>query len=580
MKIRKLSVINFRCLLKFEIAFDNALTLVVGENDAGKTSLIDCLKVITQNRTVTVDDFSYGQDQLEISLEIEDFVFKKMYQIQQGVVRQSSFKAYPSRDYIERTRGILEDLAFDPETEKSRNFVREVAIQLGMAPRANINIQNLKGQVVELLSVEEDLVIEDAVFPKFNNILLDGKHFENVPAFFKEVFLKEKQANIWQVEVGNGATLESFVKSNLEEYSDDVSRQIQELGITNKLKIFLRDLTEVKVEPIFHPRDLNIDAKVKFLENGEEINIENKGDGTKRRITMALLEFKHEQTRIPEDNGTVYLLDEPDTHLHVNAQLELIETVMGFGAVGHQVILTTHSPFIVNAVKPGQVRLLCQIDRATSVKRLHSDPEFSEKLLRAIGIENTHLFFSRVLVIVEGATEENFLHAQYLKRTGQTLSSGLIKVMNVDGVQNIHGFASAIQELHDPERIFTLCDNDASLELRALIAALMVPVANKFLVGTREFEDAFSSVVLHQCWVNYLQECDREIPELWTSDTIEQLKVECLANQFKFSKKLRSLNAGGKSMTKPIFGTALGTHTEGRDLPQELNDLLTSLMTQ
>lgn len=107
--------------------------------------------------------------------------------------------------------------------------------------------------------------------------------------------------------------------------------------------MFLPELTEVKVEPIFHPRDLNIDAKVKF-ENGNEISIENKGDGTNRRMTMALLEFKKEQLRIPNDDQTIYLFDEPDTHLHVRAQLELVATVEGFSSAGNQVILTTHSP--------------------------------------------------------------------------------------------------------------------------------------------------------------------------------------------------------------------------------------------
>ena len=53
------------------------------------------------------------------------------------------------------------------------------------------------------LSDQSQLLIENAIFPKFNNIQLDGKHFENVPAFFKEVFLREKQANIWSEKINN-----------------------------------------------------------------------------------------------------------------------------------------------------------------------------------------------------------------------------------------------------------------------------------------------------------------------------------------------------------------------------------------
>jgi DNA repair exonuclease SbcCD ATPase subunit len=58
-KIRKLSVNGFRCLLEFCVDFDEELTVIVGENDAGKSSLIECLKVITQG---TVDERHMRRD--------------------------------------------------------------------------------------------------------------------------------------------------------------------------------------------------------------------------------------------------------------------------------------------------------------------------------------------------------------------------------------------------------------------------------------------------------------------------------------------------------------------------------------
>lgn len=47
-------------------------------------------------------------------------------------------------------------------------------------------------------------------------------------------------------------------------------------GIKDKIRLFLKNLTDIKIEPIYQTRDLNIDAKVKFLENGTEINLEKK----------------------------------------------------------------------------------------------------------------------------------------------------------------------------------------------------------------------------------------------------------------------------------------------------------------
>lgn len=577
-KIKRLVVNGFRSLADLKIEFDNDLTVVVGENDSGKTSLIECLKVVTQGRAVGVDDFTHNQNELAISVEVDDFEFRKIYRNSDIGVREESFKAYPTREYVARTLAKISHQDFDLTNEEGQSEIKSTAKVLGISVRSNSNIENLKSLVIEKLSSNEELVVENASFPRFNNIQLDGRQFENVPAFFKEVFLKEKQANIWHQQVAEGTTVEDFVRTHLEEYSNDVSRQIHEKGIIDKLQIFLRDLTEIRVEPIFQVRDLNVDAKVKFLENGNEINIENKGDGTKRRITMALLEFKRDQSLIANDDQTIYLLDEPDTHLHVRAQIELIETVEGFAAKGNQVILTTHSPFIVNAAKPGQVRLLARANGATTIKSLRSDPASSSKVLRALGVENTHLFFSRKIVIAEGETEENFLPAQYLRRTQHTISAGLIKVINVRGVQNIVGFARALLELHDPERMFILCDNDASDDLKVLIEELKLPQNHKFQIGAKEFEDAFASSVLHRCWAQYHLDCGREAPDGWTIDAIEQLKVACAADGRKFSKELRALNQGGKAMTKPLLGKALGDHAAEDELPDGLGRLLRELI--
>lgn len=578
MKLRKLEVQGFKSLAEFCITFDEALTVVVGENDAGKTSLIECLKVVTQGRPVGFDDFTHGRAAMAISVEIDDFVFRKGYRKNDSMVEEEPMQARPTRAYVERTLARIQGDEFDLTNEDNQTFVRDTARLFGFPVRLNSPIANLRTRLVERLSEGGNDAIEGASFPKFNNIQLDGKQFENVPAFFKEVFLKEKQASIWCEEIREGTTIEAFVRSSLERHSNDVSNQIRDRGIIDKLRIFLPELTEVRVEPVFYARDLNFDAKVKFLENGNEISIENKGDGTKRRMTMALLELKKEQSRIPNDDQTIYLLDELDTHLHVRAQLELVKTVEGFSVAGNQVILTTHSPFIVNAANPSQIRLLVRQNGATSLKGLSSDPQNSSRILRALGIENTHLFFSRKIVIVEGQTEETFLPLHYLKKTNHTISSGLIKVINVNGVSNIVGFSRAILELHDPQRIFILCDNDASPELQQLIEEIGIPPAHKFQVGHREFEDAFDPAVIQRVWAQYHSDSGRDAPAAWTIENISRLKAECMARGYKFSERIRELNLGGKKMSKPIFGAALGGRIEEHELPQQLRDLLSILI--
>lgn len=573
MKIRKLSVNGFRCLLDFYVDFEDELTVIVGENDAGKSSLIECLKVITQGRPVELDDFNHDLNLIEISVETEDFSFRKSYQRNDDLIEQNNLVAVPTPDYISSVTSWLQSEGLDTSIKENQDRIKNTSRILGITVRSNSNVEKLKASILDKLD-GENVEVEGALFPSFNNIQLDGKHFENVSGFFKEVFLKGKQTEIWDEKISEDKTIEEFVKETINNYSQSIEKSIAETGILERMQMFLTDLTEVRIEPVYQTRDLNIDAKVKFLENGKEVSIDKKGDGTKRRITMALLEYKKEQSLLEHDTSTIYLLDEPDTHLHVKAQIEFLDTIKGFSRNGSQVILATHSPFIINAVNPKQLRLLENNDNKSDVKYLRQEVDVADRVLRSLGVENTYLFFSRHIVIVEGETEEQFLPSFFLKRFSDTLSSSLIKVMNCKGITNIPGFARAILELHNPDNIHLLYDNDASPELSELIDRLDVPDQRKYVVGEKEFEDAFSDDALHSGWSQYLVGAGRDVPPGWNVEAISSLRANCQENGGKFSKKIRSLNQGGKKMSKPILGNALAEYLEDEHLPQRLLDLV------
>jgi putative ATP-dependent endonuclease of OLD family len=570
MKVKNLNVDGFRCLLGCEVKFEDDLTVIVGENDAGKSSLIECLKVVTQGRKVELDDFSHGLTKIKISVGTEDFKFDKIYDLNEGVIVENNLIASPTGEYIEKIVNWLnDDIDLDDGVEQEK--VRQTAKIIGLTVRANSNIANLKNSILEKFR-GDTIEITGASFPSFNNIQLDGRHFENISGFFKEVFLKEKQSEIWDEKINDEMTIEEFVKNKIDSYSTHIEQSIRDTGVLGRMQLFLKDLTDVKIEPVYHKKDLNIDAKVKFIEHGREISIDKKGDGTKRRITMALLEYKKEQSLLEHDASTIYLLDEPDTHLHVKAQIEFLETVKGFAMAGSQVILTTHSPFIINSAKPKQLRLLENINNHSKIKCIKSDTD--SKILRALGIENTYLFFSKHIIIVEGETEEQFIPAYFIRKFDQTLSSSLVKIINCKGISNIPGFAKALLEIHNPENIHLLFDNDASPELTDLISRLQIPDNQKYIVGEKEFEDAFSDQALHSAWSSYLISCNKDIPETWSVESINNLRVRCSTNGEKFSKEIRSLNQGGKKMSKPIFGNALAHHLNDDEIPDRLLGLI------
>ena len=76
MKLEKLKLKNFRKFNELEINFNAGLNVFVGENNAGKTAIIDAIKLILDTNSaeynnIDIDDFYVGENELKISLILE-----------------------------------------------------------------------------------------------------------------------------------------------------------------------------------------------------------------------------------------------------------------------------------------------------------------------------------------------------------------------------------------------------------------------------------------------------------------------------------------------------------------------------
>jgi putative ATP-dependent endonuclease of OLD family len=97
------------------------------------------------------------------------------------------------------------------------------------------------------------------------------------------------------------------------------------------------------------------------------------------------------------------------------SQLELLSSIReGFAENGHQVICTTHSPFIINAVHPQQIRLLeknagGKSESKTSPSKKRDNSKRGSKINRHR--KHVYLFFARQIIIVEGESEDRFITA-------------------------------------------------------------------------------------------------------------------------------------------------------------------------
>ena len=129
MKIKKLSVKNFRSLKNLEIEFNDDITCIVGENDAGKTSILDCIRAFSDSETlykIDPDDFykngDYTEEEIVIKLELSNGVeIEKIYQKEKPSVSTYYEKGYLDREIREIKEFFEEKEIIDKQINQLEN---------------------------------------------------------------------------------------------------------------------------------------------------------------------------------------------------------------------------------------------------------------------------------------------------------------------------------------------------------------------------------------------------------------------------------------------------------------------------
>lgn len=114
-----------------------------------------------------------------------------------------------------------------------------------------------------------------------------------------------------------------------------------------------------------------------------------------------------------EQQQLILLLDEPGLNLHATAQADLLRFIDERLAPRHQVIFSTHSPFMINAHKFARVRTVVDDEKKGTVVSsdvLRADAETAFPLHATLGIELSQtLFVAPNVLLVEGPGDVLYL---------------------------------------------------------------------------------------------------------------------------------------------------------------------------
>lgn len=397
------------------VPFKNGLNVLIGENDSGKTAILDAIKLVLKTHAyewIKVEKEDFFNDSSKLRIEL---VFKGLSN--------------------EEAKNFIEWLGWENQGEDAKPLLRliyEVEIKDNRILPSDIKAgmdgvgHPLNAEAKYYLKTTYLKALRDAdteLIAKKNSRISQILQGHNL---FKEELSKPHPFTEWFSDV-NVQIKDWFEDENQKEGQQSNKAQIKDV-IDEFLRGFISDsvgsnlsLTNPDIKSILEKISIGIDGS------------SNLGLGTMNRLFMAteLLHLKRDWNGLK-----LCLIEELEAHLHPQAQMKVVESLQKERDV--QFILTTHSPNLASKV-PIENLIICKEDKVYSLEKgltKLEDKNF-KFLKRFLDVTKSNLFFAKGIIIVEGWAEE-ILIPELSKKIGCDLTKHEVSIVNVGSTAYLH----------------------------------------------------------------------------------------------------------------------------------------------
>ncbi|WP_282016546.1 ATP-dependent nuclease [Marinifilum flexuosum] len=395
-----------------EVKFKKGVNVLVGENDSGKTAIIDAIRYVLKT-----------QSQEFIQWEDKDFYKEKGAQRSDELKIECTFSGFSAAD----AGHFLEWIGFDEDGK-----------------------YKLK---IWLTAKRKD----NHIYPKVSaGVDLDGTYMEGEARdLLRVIYLKPLRDALTDMTHGRKSRLAQILKNleafkirpdengkskqhKLEEYHDDYSKKVSSYfredkegkELTNTVNGFLTKDFLFKDEERKAGIKIDKDELSEILRDLDLILEENKsGLGSLNLLCMAaeLLYLSEKQTGLK-----LTLIEELEAHLHPQYQLRMIDFIENNQDKYGQFILTTHSTTLASKIDLEKLIICRKENGVFPMGHEHTQLEEGDYqfLKRFLDATKANLFFARGVIVVEGDAE-NLLIPTIAEIIGRPLHEFGVSVVNV-----------------------------------------------------------------------------------------------------------------------------------------------------
>ena len=412
-KVEKLIVKNFKCFEHFEIDFNDNVNIIVGNNEEGKTTILEVLHL-------ALSGMMNGR---YLNNEISENVFNKNA-VARYLDSLDTEEKLPLPEILIEVFLKGEDIdIFEGDSNTSRVPKRGLGFKVCFNElyqdeyQAFIQQESIKSLPVEYYKIERFTFgrtpITNKSIPLKSVIIDSSTNYQN----------------------GSDVYISKIIKDNLDE---------KELTALTQSYRMLKDSfgQEAAVESINEKVALNAGISAKEVRVSVDMSVRNtwetilmtyvddvpfhqigKGEQCIIKTNLAL---SHNQAR----TSNLILIEEPENHLsHVN--LNVLLKSISEKCSDKQLVITTHSNFVANKLNLNNLILLAN-KKAMSFKDLpQGDADYFQKLP---GYDTLRLILSNASILVEGPSDELIVQRAFQDKYGVLPIEKGIDVISVRGL--------------------------------------------------------------------------------------------------------------------------------------------------
>lgn len=440
--IRKIVIKNYRVFKDFELTLHDEMNILVGDNDAGKSTLLEAIGVAL---TLRVGGRAISND-FPPHLVNSDATATYLADISKGA------KATPPEVLIELY------LSESVETAALKGMNNSAGDEdcPGISVRAHLD-PDLSAEYMQLLKDPTSLMLAPTEYYVVDWFSFAGKPINprTLPASASLI-----DASLIRLDSGADYYLQRIISENLDraeraDLTRTYRRLREEFSSKPKVQEVNQRLAEKSDDVSSRSLSLAMDVSPR---NGWESNVVphlddlpfqfiGKGEQNSLKILLAL------NRRIADAH--VVLVEEPENHLSFSS-LNVLVSRISAKCAGKQVIITTHSSYVLN--KLGLANLVL-INRDAALKIEALSPSTQDYFRKLSGYDTLRLVLAKGVILVEGPSDELIVQRAYLDRHGRLPIEAGIDVINVRGL-SFKRFLDLAKPLK--RRTAVVTDNDGS----------------------------------------------------------------------------------------------------------------------